>query len=279
MLLNEHRRRFVDHYRARLLAPGGLRKAFNPGSIYRTLKTFTTNKNLRTVGAEELLGDAEASVHALARLSRPATDTTLAEWLPLPRNDADTEALGELFREHGSDKSTSHDYFEVYGSILRGKRSAPLRILEIGLGTNNLTIQSNMGLGGRPGASLRAFRDWASNATVVGADIDRGILFEEEHITTYWVDQTSPESLSALAGQVGNGYDLIIDDGLHLPHSNFNTLEALLPLLADSGTFVVEDIDPIHLHYWHIAEKALADYDTFLSERRGGYIFIVRKRS
>lgn len=279
MLLNEHRRRFVDHYRARLRAPGGWRKAFNPGSIYRTLKTFSSNRNLRTVGPEELLRDAEASVHALARLARPEPKKTLGEWLPIVPSNPDMVALGELFREYGSDKSTDHDYFEVYASILDGKRANPLKILEIGLGTNNLAVQSNMGLGGRPGASVRAFRDWAPNATVVGADVDRGILFEEERITTHWVDQTDPASLKALAEKAGGGYDLIIDDGLHLPHANFNTLEALLPALSASGTLVIEDIDPIHLHYWHAAAEVLAHYDTYLSERRGGYIFVVRKRN
>jgi SAM-dependent methyltransferase len=189
-----------------------------------------------------------------------------------------TDELGILFKQHGSDKSTEHDYYEVYGSILADKRNKPIRILEIGLGTNNLAFQSNMGLGGRPGASLRAFRDWAPKAEVIGADIDRGVLFEEERIKTRFVDQTDPGSLAELASKVGSGFDLIIDDGLHLPHANLNTIEALQPLLNPRGTLVIEDIDPIHLHYWRAAAGVLSGCDTSLVERRGGWLFIMRPR-
>ena len=51
--------------------------------------------------------------------------------------------------------------------------------------------------------------------------IDRRILFHEDRISTFWVDQTDPNSLDALAAQLGDiKFDLIIDDGLHLPHAN-----------------------------------------------------------
>lgn len=266
-MLNEHRRAALRRYAGKAFEPGAIRKLVtDPGRITRTVKTLAANRNLRTVPPEELLRDAEAAVHALARL---APKPELPQF-PI-RHTADVRELGALFRKHGSDKATDHDYYEVYGSALdRNKR---LRILEIGLGTNNLAFQSNMGLGGRPGASLRAFRDWAPKAEVFGADIDRSVLFEEERIKTFFVDQTDPASLSNLAAQVGSGFDLIIDDGLHLPHANLNTIEALLPLLT--GTMVIEDIDPIHLHYWHAT--VLSGFDTWLTERRGGYLFIIRK--
>lgn len=187
----------------------------------------------------------------------------------------DTAELGELFRKHGSDKSTHHDYYEVYGSLIN--RHEPLRILEIGLGTNNIDTPSNMGLGGSPGASLRAFRDWAPKAEVYGADIDRRILFEEDRIKTFFVDQTDPASLKALVSQVGSGFDLIIDDGLHEPHANLNTIEALLPLLKPSGAMVIEDIEKSHLPYWHTASRFFDN--TKLVSRLGGYLFVLTAAS
>jgi len=277
-VLSQHRIAELKRYKHKALASGALTKVIrDPAILVRAVKTFATNRNLREVPPEELLRDAESSVHALSRLaSHPAKDA-FADWLPVDVT-VDVEELGELFRKHGSDKSTEHDYFEVYGSILAAKRSEPIRILEIGLGTNNLAYQSNMGLGGRPGASLRAFRDWASKADVIGADIDREILFEEDRLRTWFVDQTDSHTLQALASQVGPGFDLIIDDGLHLPNANLNSIEALLPLLKSDGTMVVEDIDPIHLHYWQVASAVMAGYDTYLTERRGGYIFVIRYR-
>lgn len=275
-MLNQHRRRQIGIYANKLLEPGRLGKMLrDPGVVARSIKTFAVNKNLRQVPADELLSDAEDAVHAMARLA-PKNSEDVTAWLPV-KVDANTTELGRLFKDHGSDKSTEHDYFEVYGSILSAKRERPIRVLEVGLGTNNLAFQSNMGLGGRPGASCRAFRDWAPKAEVIGADIDRGVLFTEDRIRTYFVDQTDPASLAGLAETAGTGFDLIIDDGLHLPHSNLNTIEALLPLLADDGVMVIEDIDAIHLHYWRATAGLLAGYDTCLCERRGGWLFLIRK--
>lgn len=272
-MLNQYRRAAIGRYAGKALSSGALAKVVrDPAIIARTVKTIATNRNLRTVPPEELLRNAEAATRALARLSNGKQARLDLAWSPAVKE------LGDLLRLCGSDKSTDHDYFEVYGSLLAHKRQDPLRILEIGLGTNNLAFQSNMGLGGRPGASLRAFRDWAPNAEVIGADIDRGVLFAEDRISTYFVDQTDPLSLAELAETVGFGFDLIIDDGLHLPHSNFNTIEALLPLLKPDGTMVIEDIDAIHLHYWQAAGAVLTGYDTWLVERKGGYLFIIRSK-
>jgi SAM-dependent methyltransferase len=264
----------LKRYRDKALAPGAIGKIIrDPAIVARTIRTLATNRNLREVPPEELLRDADAAIHALARLAPKLDQGSFNAWLPV-RMTPDVRELGELFRIHGSDKSTDNDYFEVYGSLLN--RNKPLRILEIGLGTNNLAFQSNMGLGGKPGASLRAFRDWAPKSEVFGADIDRGVLFEEDRIKTFFVDQTEPETLRELAAQVGTGFDLIIDDGLHLPHANLNTIEALLPLLKPGGTMVIEDILPPYLNYWQAASAVLGEYDTCLTERRCAHIFVIR---
>jgi hypothetical protein len=110
-------------------------------------------------------------------------------------------------------------------TTLAPKRNERLRLLEIGLGTNNPDVVSTMGASGKPGASLRAFRDFLPNARVFGADIDGRILFEEERILTYYVDQTRSISFDELADKLGNeGFDLVIDDGLHSPNANIATM-------------------------------------------------------
>jgi hypothetical protein len=278
VMINEHRRAAIRRYADKALSPGALQKIIHdPWAIGRAIRTLASNRNLRTVPDGELLRNAEASISALAHLAPKAKRLSFDDWLPI-RTNGEIEELGQLFKSHGSDKSTDHDYFEVYGSILCRKRNEFLRILEIGLGTNNLAYQSNMGLGGRPGASLRAFRDWAPKADVFGADIDRGVLFAEDRIQTYFVDQSEPATLRELAQCVGTGFDLIIDDGLHLPHAGLNTIEALLPLLKLDGTMVIEDIDPLHLDYWKTAAAVLTHHETYLAERRGGHLFVIRKK-
>ena len=89
-------------------------------------------------------------------------------------NSNDMIQLASLFDQYGSDKS-HHNYHLLYAGLLGPKRSSHLRILEIGLGTNNPDILSNMGPGGKLGASLRAFRAFCPNAELFRADIDHRI--------------------------------------------------------------------------------------------------------
>lgn len=159
--------------------------------------------------------------------------------------------LKELYNYYGSDKAEFHDYHLLYGSLLSEPASVTA-LLEIGLGTNNPRLISNMGKRGRPGGSLRAFRDFLPTARIYGADIDRRILFSEDRITTFYVDQTDPTSLAALANLIDDQFDLIIDDGLHSPNANLAVLGFGLNKLKIGGWLVVEDIRSEALPIWQL---------------------------
>jgi hypothetical protein len=245
----------------------------DPSIPFKHARSLLTDRNFIEYKPAEELAIYRDSIAALSNLIAEPKRQKVS----FTEDDPNIRDLGALFKHHGSDKATLHDYERIYGTILAGKRQAALNILEIGLGTNNLDVLSNMGLWGKPGASLRAFRDWAPKAAVFGADVDKRILFNEERIATYWVDQANLSSLMGLVSQIGERkFDLIIDDGLHLPHANFNTLSALLPLLKPDGAFVVEDILPIHLPFWHVAQAALHQYDAQLIDAKGGGVFVLR---
>src|SRR5262249_46148723 len=115
--------------------------------------------------------------------------------------------LKVLLNKYGSDKSTVHDYHKAYGCILE-HRNRIGGILEIGLGTNDASIVSTMGRDGRPGASLKAFRDFLPHAAIFGADIDEKILFNDDRIRTFFVDQTSEESYRQLDKYIPSDLDL-----------------------------------------------------------------------
>ena len=73
-----------------------------------------------------------------------------------------------------------------------------------------------MGINGKPGASLRVWREYFKNAQIFGADIDKEILFKENRIETYYVDQLNRDSIKNMWKEINkNNFDLIIDDGLH----------------------------------------------------------------
>jgi SAM-dependent methyltransferase len=182
--------------------------------------------------------------------------------------------------EHGSDKANSHNYQYVYGPIL-GDRDAIGAVLEIGLGTNNTDVVSNMGRSGRPGASLRAFRDFLPNARIYGADVDRRILFEEPRIQTFFVDQTDPRSFDELGKRIYGDLDLVIDDGLHSPHANIAVLSFALPRLKPGGWLIIEDIVESALPIWQVVAALLPEqeYETHLIAANNALVFAVKKNA
>jgi len=190
---------------------------------------------------------------------------------------ADTRDLGACFNKHGSDKASLHDYHRFYGPLLAANRNKPLRLLEVGLGSHNADIASNMGpIGGKPGASLRAFREFLPNALIFGADIDRAILFREERIKTVFVDQTKPETFAELLA-LGNDFDVVIDDGLHSPDANLATMSFALRSLKPGGVFVIEDIPARSVPVWQIMSVLLRAYAPALIEAKNGYLFKMTK--
>ena len=63
---------------------------------------------------------------------------------------------------------------------------------------------------------MRVWRDYFPNANVYGADIDKDILFSEERIKTFYIDQLNPSSIKDFWEKVNTkDFDLIVDDGLH----------------------------------------------------------------
>ena len=152
-------------------------------------------------------------------------------------------------------------------------------ILEIGLGTNNPKIVSSMGIGGSPGASVRAFRDTFLNSYIYGADVDSDILFSEERISTFCVDQNNLETFNNIPKLVDSKFDLIIDDGLHYQLSNLNTLIFALSNLNKDGYLVIEDIGVWTIDTWKIVKNLVPD--TFESRiiqmTESNFIFLVKK--
>jgi len=215
--------------------------------------------------------------------SRPAT-------IPTDVNDISVFALDEvttkhadtldaLFRKHGSDKSRKHNYHLLLAYILRDPAKVE-RVLEIGMGTNNKDVVSNMGSRGQPGASLRAFRDFLLDATVYGADFDKRILFTEDRIETHFVDQNDPDTLSDLSNILPEGFDLIIDDGLHAPHANIAVLTMALPKLKSGGWFLVEDIADEAVPVWQVVSHMMPEgYGAHIIQTRGSIVFAVQRLS
>jgi hypothetical protein len=161
-------------------------------------------------------------------------------------NAKNDQTLKKLMDYYGSDKggkNNHHNFTDYYSEIFYSKRQSVKNFLEVGLGTNNENIPSNMGRSGKPLASIRAWRDYFTNAQIFGADVDHKILKNETRITTHYVDQTDPVSIKKMYDYFGvDKFDVILEDGLHEFSANIIFFENSIDYLDEKGTYIIEDI-------------------------------------
>ena len=179
--------------------------------------------------------------------------------------------LSELCELYGSDKGfvniekktpydwDPHSYSIIYNNLFSHCRENIKLVFECGIGTNNLNFESNMTLNGKPGASLKMWKDYFVNAQIFGADIDRNILFKEDRIETYHVNQLDQESIIKMWNNIKKkDFDLIIDDGLHNYKAALTLFLNSYEKLKKGGIYIIEDVD---FEYLDQLKKALEIYN------------------
>lgn len=207
------------------------------------------------------------------------------------------DPLAALCDKYGSDKGElkstghpyswpSHNYTDYYSRLFSHCRTHIRRVFECGLGTNNPNMASSMGVNARPGASLRVWRDYFPNASVFGGDIDREILFEEERIRTYHLDQLDGKSIAAFWSAVDvRDFDLMIDDGLHTFEAGSSLFTHSVQHLSTDGIYIIEDVAVSDLLlYKDFFSKApfLADYVTLSrpnQKLKNNNLVVIRRRA
>lgn len=168
--------------------------------------------------------------------------------------------LSILCKLHGSDKGyvdfkdvtpygwKAHTYTGVYNNLFNHCKEQIKLIFECGIGTNNPNLVSNMTRHGKPGASLRVWRDYFKNALIYGADIDKDILIKENRIETFYVDQLNTSSINEMWSNINkSNFDIIIDDGLHAFEPQINMFLNSFDKLKKNGIYIIEDVGFIYL--------------------------------
>lgn len=162
--------------------------------------------------------------------------------------------LSRLSEKYGSDKGASntetknylpweyHTYTDLYDILFNLSRFKIESVFECGLGTNDESFKSNMTKNGKPGASLKMWKDYFPNAKIFGADIDEKILFSEERIITFHMDQTSKDSINDVWSKIPDKFDIFIDDGLHEFHAGVILYENSINKIKDNGVYIIEDV-------------------------------------
>ena len=164
------------------------------------------------------------------------------------------KSLSEIMQAFGSDKSTRHTYTDVYEKYFLPLKEKNILLFELGLGTNNTDVPSNMGLEGKPGASLRGWKEFFLNGQIYGADIDKRILFFEDRIKTFYVDQGDINQIDELWNNKdlkSIDFDIMIDDGVHQPDPTFVFLKYSIQKLKSGGLYFIEDINVALISYYN----------------------------
>ena len=143
-----------------------------------------------------------------------------------------------------------HTYTPQYHELLKSRREDVKVLLEIGIG--NVPLMAGLtSREYRPGASLRMWRDYFPNASIVGCDILKEVQFSDDNITTYVTDQSNVESLNTLIGYVGSP-DVILDDGSHQEEHMVLSFRELWKSLRPGGIYIIEDV---HINFIGRIEK------------------------
>jgi len=136
-------------------------------------------------------------------------------------------SLNEFGLKYGTDKSSLvHDYLRKYTKHLPYHRFETIKILEIGI---------------LNGESLRTWKDYFYNATIIGIDINEECKkHEEDRIIVEIGSQADKNFLDSVIKKYGP-FNIIIDDGSHMCGHVIFSFENLIDSVVSEGCYVVED--------------------------------------
>ena len=143
-------------------------------------------------------------------------------------------SLTQIGRRHGTDKAMPHhNYTPYYEGLFGGWRlRSDLKLLEIGI---------------QQGRSIRTWRDYFPYASIYCLDhnqwcVDGVANIEGVHAAC--ADAADWRQLdSFLARHAFPQFNIIIDDGSHIPLQQWSSFLKLYDSLAPGGYYVVEDLD------------------------------------
>lgn len=146
-------------------------------------------------------------------------------------------SLKELFKKHKSDKY-NHGYHLIYEAYLKNLKQKKLNILEIGVSD---------------GASLKAWADYFKNSNIIGIDIIKIDLkkktLNKKKISIYQGSQSDKKFIKFLINKYKK-FDIIIDDGSHIPSDVIKSFNLLFDALSNKGIYFVEDTQTSYNHFF-----------------------------
>lgn len=179
---------------------------------------------------------------------------------------------------HGSDKGTlhgyamglrvGHGYSRAYEDLFRSRRDQPVTLFEIGVGPKQPGVTGAAHKRHLRG-SVTAWHEFFPAGKIHAADIVDCRYLTGDRLTIHLADQSSRDSMAAVARAIGSPLDIVVDDGSHASAHQQISLASLLPHLADDAIYVIEDLQwqPPELENG-VAPKTIDVLRTFKQEGR-----------
>jgi demethylmacrocin O-methyltransferase len=161
--------------------------------------------------------------------------------------------LIDLSIKNKTDKWIGHSYAKHYEHHLAKYKTKKIVFLEIGIGG-----YSNPDQGGQ---SLRVWSEWFEHpeTVIIGADIHhKRLQFDDPRVKVRRGSQVDEEFLKELHSEFGD-FDVILDDGSHIPEHVIKTFTVMYPMVKNGGTYIIEDTQT---SYWSGPWSKDADYNT-----------------
>ena len=136
-----------------------------------------------------------------------------------------------IIEDSKSDKIEYHGYHRFYPWFLAHMKSEVVNLLEVGIENTE---------------SLKLWSSYFDKLNLHGIDIEEK-SFEDSSVTLHKVDQSNTDELEKFAKTVNIQFDVIVDDGSHVPDHQMLTLENLWKLVKPGGIYIIEDIET---SYW-----------------------------
>lgn len=136
-----------------------------------------------------------------------------------------------MIENSNSDKVSHHGYHRFYPWFLAHLQGQDINLLEIGIDRTE---------------SLKLWKGYFGKINLHGIDIATKVFYDKE-VSLHRVDQSSDAELENFAKNIGINFDVILDDGSHVPDHQMLTINKLWNLVKPGGIYIIEDIET---SYW-----------------------------
>lgn len=149
------------------------------------------------------------------------------------------DELSKLAERYKTDKGPSlHNYTPIYNRYFESIRLKPLKILEIGVGGYKNPTSG--------GESLKMWSDYFPISWITGIDIEKKDIVINHRTKIYQGSQVDTQFLQRVIDERGP-FDIIIDDGSHLPDHHIISFDYLFNKgVVSQGVYVVEDLNTVY---------------------------------